>query len=83
MSKFANWKSYPFTVDGVEFLSLIDPKGSMYKQIKKLSPAVFSAMNEGAIRSMIGNVSTITRSEIQAELDRVNHGYSQAYLALA
>ena len=82
MSKFANWKSYPFTVDGVEFLSLIDPKGSMYKNISKLPANVFASMNEGAIRSMIGNVSTITRSEIQAELDRVNDGYSQAYLAL-
>ena len=83
MSKFANWKSYPFTVDGVEFLSLIDPNGSMYNQIKRLSPAVFSAMNEGAIRSMVGSVSTMSKSEIQAELDRANDGYSQAYLALA
>ena len=83
MSNFANWKSYPFTVDGVNFLSLIDPNGSMYKTIKNLSPAVFANMNEGAIRAMIGNVSTITRDEIQAELDRVNEGYQQAYLALA
>ena len=83
MSQFANWKSYPFTVDGVGFLSLINPEGSMYKTISKLSPTVFASMNEGAIRELIGNVSSLTKHEIQVELDRANEGYSQAYLALA
>ena len=83
MSNFANWKSYPFTVDGVEFLSLINPEGKMYKQIKQLPAGVFVTMNEGAIRSMIGSVSTMSKSEIQDELDKVNEGYHEAYLALA
>ena len=79
----SNWKSYPFTVDGVEFLSLIDPNGSMYSQIQRVPNQVFSQMNEQAIREIIGSVSNLTKSEIQAELDKVNLGYSQAYLALA
>jgi hypothetical protein len=83
MSQFANWKSYPFTVDGVEFVSLLDPSGSMYQQVSKIPAYVFTAMNEGAIREIIGKVSLMSKSEIQAELDRVNDGYSQAYLALA
>ena len=83
MSKFANWKSYPFTVDGVEFLSLINPEGSMYKQITKLPEGVFTTMNEGAIRQMIGSVSEMSKSEIQDELDVVNLGYQEAYIALA
>lgn len=83
MSKFANWKSYPFTVDGVEFVSLIDPNGSMYPRIQRVPAEVFSQMNQEAIREIIGNVSNLTKSEIQAELDVVNLGYSQAYLALA
>lgn len=83
MSEFANWKSYPFTVDGVEFVSLIDPNGSMYSQIKRVPQQVFSLMNESAIRELIGSVSSLTRSEIQDELDTINKGYSQAYLALA
>ena len=77
------WKSYPFTVDGVGFLSLIDPNGSMYKSISQLSPTVFASMNEGAIRSLIGDVTKLTKHEIQVELDRANKGYSQAFLALA
>ena len=83
MSQFANWKSYPFTVDGVEFVSLINPNGSLYPQIVKLPLAMLNTMNEGAIRSMIGSVSTMSKSEIQDELDAVNLGYSEAYIALA
>ena len=83
MSQFANWKSYPFTVDGVEFVSLIDPNGSMFSQIEKLPPAIFNSYNEGAIRSLVGSVSDMSKSEIQENLDRANKGYSQAYLALA
>ena len=83
MQQFANWKSYPFTVDGVEFLSLIDPNGSMYSQIQRVPEKVFAMMNEQAIRELIGNASLMSKSEIQTELDRVNDGYSQAYLALA
>ena len=83
MSEFANWKSYPFTVDGVEFVSLINPNGSMFPQIRNLPTGLLDSMNKDAIRSMIGSVSTMSKSEIQAELDRVNDGYSQAYLALA
>ena len=83
MSQFANWKSYPFTVDGIDFVSLIDPNGSMYKTIKNMPPAIFASMNQGAIREMIGKVSLMSKSEIQTELDRVNDGYQQAYLALA
>ena len=83
MQQFANWKSYPFTVDGVEFLSLIDPNGSMYSQIQRVPEKVFTMMNEQAIRELIGNASLMSKSEIQTELDRVNDGYSQAYLALA
>ena len=77
------WKSYPFTVDGVGFLSLINPNGSMYKTIQNLPAGVFTAMNEGAIRSMIGDITKLTKHEIQVELDNVNKGYSEAFLALA
>ena len=79
----SNWKSYPFTVDGVDFVSLINPEGSMYKSIQKVPAQVFNQMNESAIRELIGKVSLLSRSEIQDELDRVNEGYSSAYLALA
>ncbi len=83
MKDMTRWALFPFTVDGVEFVSKLDIEGSMYQQAKKVPAHVFNAMNEGAIRELIGKVSLMSRDEIQAELDRVNEGYSQAYLALA
>ena len=78
-----NWAKFPFTVDGVEFVSMLDPNGSMYQQVKRVPAQVFIMMNEGAIRELVGKVSLMSKSEIQSELDRVNNGYQQAYLALA
>lgn len=83
MSDFTNWKSYPFTVDGVEFVSLLNPEGTMYQQVQTMPTQVFTMMNQSAIRELIGKVSLMSKPEIQAELDRVNEGYGQAYLALA
>ena len=77
------WALFPFTVDGVEFVSKIDIEGSMYQQVSRVPAQVFNTMNEGAIRELVGKVSLMSKDEIQAELDRVNEGYSQAYIALA
>ena len=78
-----NWASYPFTVEGVEFVSLLDPKGSFYSQIERLPIGVFTAENTRMVSELIGNPALMTRSELQDELDRVNAGASQAILALA
>lgn len=83
MKDMTRWALFPFTVDGVEFVSQIDIESSMYQQVTNVPTHVFTMMNETAIRELIGKVSLMSRDEIQAELDRVNEGYSQAYLALA
>ena len=78
-----NWAKFPFSVDGVDFNSEIDQNGNMYKTISKLPEGIFSQMNIGATRSMVGNASLFSRSELQDELDRVNEGYHEAYISLA
>lgn len=78
-----NWAKFPFSVDGVDFNSEIDTNGRMYKTISKLPNGIFNEMNIGAIRSLVGNASLFSRSELQAELDRVNDGYHEAYISLA
>lgn len=83
MLNTTNWASYPFTVDGVDFVSKLDPKGSFYPQIERMPAGVFAAMNESCIRDIIGKVSLMSKSEIQDELDRVNEGASQALICLA
>ena len=78
-----NWASYPFTVEGVEFVSLLDPKGSFYPQVERLPSGLFTQENMRMILELIGNPSKFSREELQAELDSVNLGASQAIVALA
>ena len=78
-----NWASYPFTVEGVDFVSKLDPKGSFYPQIERMPAEVFTAENTRMVTELIGNPALFTRQELQDELDRINAGASQALVALA
>ena len=83
MSQPTNWKSHPFTVDGVEFVSLIRPNSEFDLKVSMIPASVFAQMNVGAIRSCIGNPSLLSHEELVDELQRVNAGGSQAILELA
>jgi len=78
-----NWASYPFTVEGVEFVSLLDKEGSFYPQIERWPAGVFTTENIRMVGELIGNPSLMTREELQDELDRVNEYATQALVALA
>jgi hypothetical protein len=78
-----NWASYPFTVEGVDFVSKLDPQGSFYPQVERLPAGVFTAENTRMVTELIGNPALFTRQELQDELDRINAGASQALVALA
>ena len=79
----AEWDSYPFTVDGINFNSKIRKGSEMAMRLLFVPKEVFTQMNKDAIRDCVGSVSTMTRSEILAELERVNHGGQNAILELA
>jgi hypothetical protein len=78
-----NWASYPFSVEGVDFVSKLDPQGSFYPQVERLPAGVFTAENTRMVTELIGNPALFTRQELQDELDRINAGASQALVALA
>ena len=77
------WDSYPFSVDGVNFVSKIRKGSDFAMRLLFVPNEVFVQMNINAIRDMIGDVSTVTRSEIISELARVNEGGKNAILELA
>jgi hypothetical protein len=77
-----NWVKYPFSVDGVDFVSMLDPQGSFYPQIERMPTEMFSIMNTQAVHEIIGNPSLLTRDELLSELDRINDGASQALICL-
>ena len=78
-----NWVRYPFSVDGIDFVSLIDPKGSFYSRLEALAPEIRDAFNQGAIREFIGSPANYSLDELKSELERINSGYSQALITLA
>ncbi|NBX78045.1 hypothetical protein EBQ93_01640 [bacterium] len=78
-----NWAKYPFTVNGVNFVSMLDPKGEFYPKVERLPDGVFTAENMRMIIELIGNPSEFTRDELQAELEACNLGATQALVALA
>jgi hypothetical protein len=78
-----NWAKFPVTVDGVDFVSEIDPMGSFYPQIVKMPNDVFVNFHTEMIHDLIGNPSLMTRKELQDELSVINLGASQALISLA
>jgi len=78
-----NWVKYPFTLDGIDFVSLIDPQGTFYPQLEAMPAEVRNNFNKQALREFIGSPANYSLEELQGELDEINLGYSQAFLALA
>jgi len=78
-----NWASYPFTVNGIDFVSKLDPQGSFYPKVERLPDGLFTAENIRMITELIGDPTQLTAEELQDELDRVNAGASEALVVLA
>ena len=78
-----NWVSYPFTVNGINFVSKLDPQGSFYPQVERLPAGVFTAENIRMVTELVGDPTKLSTDELQAELEACNLGASQAILALA
>ena len=78
-----NWASFPFSVNGVNFVSKLDTNGSFYPQISRMPAELVEMINRDAISELVGDPTKMTTEELQAELDAVNLGATQAILALA
>jgi hypothetical protein len=78
----AKWQNFPFQVDGINFNSRVDMESYIGERVALVPEQVFVQMNIGAIRSCIGNLTTMTREEIISELARVNEGASSAIVEL-
>lgn len=78
-----NWVSYPFTLNGINFVSKLDPQGNFYAMVERLPAGIFAKENARMMTELIGNPSLLTHEELEDELNRVNDGATQAILALA
>jgi len=50
-----NWASFPFSVNGVNFVSKIDTTGSFYPALSKMPTAMVDMINTQAITELVGD----------------------------
>ena len=77
-----NYKDYPFTVNGVKFISRIDANSPFAGTLAKMPAQVVTDLNIQAVSELIGDASLFTRDELLEELARVNDGGTHAFILL-
>lgn len=77
-----NYKDYPFTANGVKFISRINANSPFAGALAKLPTQVVTDMNIQAVTEMIGDASLLTHDELLAELEKVNDGGTHAFILL-
>ncbi len=76
------YTDFPFTVNGINFVSRIFTHSEFLNTIQNLPAGVFEQMNQDAVRDIIGDPSLLTNDELLTELDRVNEGGTHAFILL-
>ena len=76
------YTDYPFSVDGVNFISRIHSNSPFLSSVQNLPAGVFEVLNIQAVQELMGSPKLLTIEEVQDELDRVNEGGSHAFILL-
>ena len=78
----ATYTDYPFTSNGVNFISRINNDSPFASRLASLPRQIVDEMNIDAVTQMIGDASLLTTAELLAELERVNEGGTHAFILL-
>lgn len=76
------YTDYPFTANGVNFVSRIASHSPFAGRLASLPRVIVDEMNIQAVTEMIGDASLFTHEELLEELARVNEGATHAYILL-
>lgn len=77
-----NYTDYPFTANGVNFISRINFDSPNTPYISRLPESVFIQMNIDAVTELIGDASLLTHDELVSELERINEGATHSFILL-
>jgi hypothetical protein len=77
-----DYKDYPFTVNGVKFISRINANSPFAGTLAKLPTQVVTDLNIQAVTELVGDASLLTHDELLEELERVNDGGTHAFILL-
>jgi len=78
----SQWKDFPFTYNGINFISRVDTTHPIYQRINSLPAGAFEALNIQCVSEIISLGVEYTLEDIHSELDRVNKGGSYAFIML-
>jgi hypothetical protein len=76
------YTDFPFTVNGVNFISRVYSHSEFLSRINSLPAGVFDKLNQDAVSEIIGDPSLLSTAELLTELERVNEGGSHAFILL-
>ncbi len=76
------YTDFPFTANGVNFVSRIYSDSPFLSRIANLPEGVFAQLNIEAVTEIIGDASLLTHDELVSELEKVNAGGSHAFILL-
>ena len=76
------YTDFPFTVNGVNFISRVYSHSDLLSTILSLPEGVFVQMNTEAVSEIIGDPSKLSTAELLDELERINEGGSHAFILL-
>jgi len=76
------YTDYPFTSNGINFISRVYTHSDLYSTISRLPESVFATMNQEAVSNIIGDPSLLTLAELELELERINDGWTHAVIML-
>ena len=78
----STYTDFPFTANGVNFVSRIYSNSPFLSRIESLPEGAFAELNIQAVTEVIGDASLLTREEILEELERINEGGTHAFILL-
>ena len=77
-----NYTDYPFSVNGINFISRVYSHSDLLSTIQSLPAGVFAQLNSDAVTEIIGDPSLLSTAELLDELARVNEGGTHAFILL-
>lgn len=82
MTKTINFVKFPFTYQGVNFVSRISEESRFLPQIKAMGQA-FIDMNIAAIDEIMPDLVSLSIDELNERLAHINDGGTEMFLELA
>jgi hypothetical protein len=76
----STWLAFPFTVNGVNYVSKVKPESSMAMRIALVPEPLFISMNEDCVRDLIGNITS--QSLLVTKLYEINENASEAVIEI-